>query len=168
MIRNAARETLVQVLSCRENHSASGMGARYAGTAIDADAYLPNMATEEFLPALSRAALEQSAAAHSVAPQPRVKDTRAALIARFADGTFVYPAARFAPTEAELEARRNPASIFGEGDDDEESADGEIEVAHGELNDDHDPTGEEDDGTARPDDDEPQAGMIASGIDCQM
>ena len=115
MIRNAARETLVQVLSCRENQSASGMGARYAGTAIDADAYLPNMATEAFLPALSRAALEQSAATHSVAAQARVKDTRAALIARFADGTFVYPGARFAPTAAELEARRNPASIFGEG-----------------------------------------------------
>jgi hypothetical protein len=57
MIRNAARETLVQVLSCRENQSASGMGVRYAGTAIDADTYLPNMATEAFLPALSRAAI---------------------------------------------------------------------------------------------------------------
>jgi ParB family chromosome partitioning protein len=136
------------------------------------DAYLPNMATEEFLPALSRAALEQSAAAHSVAPQARVKDTQAALIAHFADGTFVYPGARLAPTEAELEARRNPASICGKGDEDEESGDGEMDAAHGELNDDghdgHDRIDEEDDGTALPDDDEPQAGMIASGIDCSM
>ncbi len=120
-IRDAAREALVAVLSCRENHSASGMGARHAGIAIDADAYLPNMATEDFLPSLSRAALEQSAAAQSIAPQARVKDTRAALIARFSEGTFIYPGARFALTEAELEARRNPASIIdGPGDDDED------------------------------------------------
>lgn len=113
-IRHAAREALVEVLSCRENHSATGMGARYAGAAIGADTYLPNMATEEFLPALSRAALEQCAEASEVAKQVRVKDTRAALVARFSDGTFIYPAARFAPTEAELKARRNPASMVGE------------------------------------------------------
>ena len=124
-IRDAAREALVAVLSCRENHSASGIGARHAGTAIDADAYLPNMATEEFLPSLSRAALEQSAAAQSIAPQARVKDTRAALIARFSDGTFIYPGARFAPTKAELETRRNPASII-DGPDDDDTDDGGV------------------------------------------
>jgi len=113
-IRHAAREALVEVLSCRENHSASGMGARYAGTAIDADVFLPNMATEEFLPALSRAALEKYAAANDIAPQARVKDTRAAVVARFNAGTFIYPEARFAPTAAELEARRNPASLVDE------------------------------------------------------
>jgi len=113
-IRHAAREALVEVLSCRENRSATGMGARYAGAAIGADTYLPNMATEEFLPALSRAALEQCAEASEVPKQVRVKDTRAALVARFNDGTFIYPAARFVPTKAELEARRNPASMFGE------------------------------------------------------
>ena len=112
-IRHAARETLAEVLSCRENHSATGMGARYAGTAIGADTFLPNMATEEFLPALSRAALERCAEASDVAKAVRVKDTRAALVARFSEGTFIYPAARFAPTEAEPEARRNPASMFG-------------------------------------------------------
>ena len=61
---------------------------------------------------------------------------------------------------------------FDEGDEDEESGDGEIDAAHGELNDDgqdgHDPIDEEDDGTALPDDDEPQADMIASGIDGSM
>ena len=103
------------------------MGARYAGAAIGADTYLPNMATEEFLPALSRAALEQCAEASDVAKQVRVKDTRAAMVARFSEGTFVYPAARFAPTEAELEARRNPASMFGGSsvDDEPEADDGE-------------------------------------------
>ena len=124
-IRHAAREALVEVLSCRENHSATGMGARYAGAAIGADTYLPNMATEEFLPALSRAALEQCAEASDVAKQVRVKDTRAAMVARFSEGTFIYAAARFAPTEAGLEARRNPASMFGEsGIDDDPEPDG--------------------------------------------
>jgi hypothetical protein len=122
IIRQAAREALVEVLSCRENQSASGIGARYAGAAIDADAFL---ATEEFLPALSRAALEQCASANSVAPQARVKDTRAALIARIGDGTFVYPGARFEPTEEEQAAQRERArsNAFDE-EDKEELGDG--------------------------------------------
>jgi ParB/RepB/Spo0J family partition protein len=122
-IRLAARKALVEVLSCRQNQSASGIGARYAGTAIDADSYLPNMATEEFLPALSRTALDRCASAHSVAPQVRVKDTRAALIARFSEGTFIYPGARFAPTEAELEAPRSPAGVIDDEVENEASGD---------------------------------------------
>jgi ParB/RepB/Spo0J family partition protein len=161
IIRQAAREALVEVLSCRENQSASGIGARYAGATIDADAFLPNMATEEFLPALSRAALEKCASASSVAPQARVKDTRAALIARIGDGTFVYPGARFEPTEEEQAAQRERASIFGEGEEEEEEESGDvaIEGAPGKRNDDgrdgHDPTREDDESTALPDDDEP-------------
>ncbi len=112
-LRHAAREALVAVLSCRDNHSASGMGARHAGAAIGADAFLPNMATGEFLPSLSRAALEACAADHAVAVQPRARDTRAAMLARFVHGTFVYPGARFAPTDAEREGRRDPASTSG-------------------------------------------------------
>jgi ParB family chromosome partitioning protein len=127
IIRHAARAALVEVLSCRENQSASGIGARFAGAAIDADAYLPNMATDEFLPALSRAALEQCASASSVAPQARMKDTRAALIAWVGKETFVYPGARFAPTEEEQKAhnkavRSSPAT---DDEDNEESGDGE-------------------------------------------
>jgi hypothetical protein len=95
---------------------------------------------------------------HAITPQARVKDTRAALIARFADGTFVYPVARFAPTAAELEARRNPASILGEGDGEEESGDVATDSAPSEPNDDgpdgHDPIGEDDEATTLPDDDE--------------
>jgi ParB family chromosome partitioning protein len=82
--RQAARSALIQALFCRENLSANGLGGRHAGAAIDADAFLPNMATEAFLPAPYRAALEQCAAATAVATQVRVKDTRAALIANFA------------------------------------------------------------------------------------
>ncbi len=135
-LRHAAREALVEVLSCRDNHSASGMGARHAGSAIDADAFLPNMATAEFLPSLSRAALEACAGEHAVAVQPRVKDTRAAMLTHFANGTFVYPGARFAPTEAELEARRNPASIFVGADADEQNgANGEEAIEADELDD---------------------------------
>jgi len=135
-LRHAAREALVEVLSCRENHSASGMGARHAGSAIDADAFLPNMATEEFLPSLSRAALEACAGTHAVAIQPRAKDTRAAMLGHFANATFVYPGARFAPTEAELEARRSPASMFGGADADEQNrANGKEAIEADELDD---------------------------------
>ena len=141
-LRQAAREALVEVLSCRDNHSASGMGARHAGAAIDADAFLPNMATGAFLPSLSRAALEASASAHAVAVHPRVKDTRAAMLARFANSTFVYPGARFAPTEAELEAKRNPVSVSGSAEAGEQNgavgwdaieADGPDDERHGNV-----------------------------------
>lgn len=110
-VRQAAREMLVQVLSCREDHSASGMGARHAGTAIAADEYLPTMATDEFLPCLSKGALERAALASDLSPGPRAKDTRATIAERFKSATWVLPAARFEPTEAELKARSNPASI---------------------------------------------------------
>ncbi len=110
-LRQAARGMLVEVLSCRVNHSASGMAARYAGTAIDADTFLPTMATEEFLPCLSRAALERAASAEGVLPGQRAKDTRAAVIARFEGSRFIYPDARFAPTATDLEGRRNPGTL---------------------------------------------------------
>jgi ParB/RepB/Spo0J family partition protein len=122
-IRHAARDALVEVLSCRENQSASGIGARYAGAAIDADAYLSNMATDEFLPALSRAALEQCASANSVASQARVKDTRAALISRIGEGTFVFPGARFAPTVAESSASRQHVSTVAHEEEGRDSGD---------------------------------------------
>jgi ParB family chromosome partitioning protein len=66
-----------------------------AGAAIDAAAYLPNMATEEFLACLSRAALERSAATEGVRVEVRVKDTRARMVERFKDGTWIYPSSRF-------------------------------------------------------------------------
>jgi ParB family chromosome partitioning protein len=120
-VRHAATEILVQVLSCRENQSASGMSARYAGMAIDADAFLPNMATAEFLPCLTKAALELGAKGADVAVHPRGKETRAAMVERFAQGTWVYPGARFAPTEAERVESR--AVAWELADDDAEPGD---------------------------------------------
>ncbi|MEH6952871.1 ParB N-terminal domain-containing protein (plasmid) [Nitrobacter sp. NHB1] len=96
-LHQVAREVLIDVLSCRENRSNSGVVARVAGAAIGADEFLPSLATEEFLSCLSRSALEASLQGTSVLPRPRVKDTRAALVAHYADGRFVYPAALFAP-----------------------------------------------------------------------
>ena len=43
-----AREMLIEVMSCREGRSSSGVVARVAGGAIGADSFLPNMATEDF------------------------------------------------------------------------------------------------------------------------
>ena len=93
---------LISVLSCRDNISDSGVVARVAGAAIDAVAYLPNMATEEFLACLSRAALERSAAAEGVRVEVRVKDTRARLVERFKDGIWLYPDSRFTPSAKDL------------------------------------------------------------------
>jgi ParB family chromosome partitioning protein len=98
MLRQAAREMLTGVLSCRENRSQSGVFARIAGEAIGASLRLPNMATEEFLSCLSRGALETAARAEGVNIAQRAKDTRARMVTRFKDGTFVYPGARLRRT----------------------------------------------------------------------
>ncbi len=101
LLRQAARKMLIGVLSCRENRSQSGPFARIAGEAVGASLLLPNMATEEFLECLSRGALEAAARAEGVNVAPRAKDTRARMVDRFKEGTFVYPGAlfRLAPEE---------------------------------------------------------------------
>lgn len=96
-LQQVVRSVLIDVLSCRENRSASGIVARIAGEAIGADAFLPNMGTDDFLSCLSRAALETSLKGTPLAARNRVKDTRAALVEHFAEGRFVHPAALFAP-----------------------------------------------------------------------
>jgi ParB/RepB/Spo0J family partition protein len=104
LLRQAARRMLTGVLSCRDNRSQSGSFARIAGEAIGASLRLPNMATEEFLSCLSRGALETAARAEGVRIEARAKDTRARMVTRFKDGSFVYPGALFRLTPEELAA----------------------------------------------------------------
>jgi len=129
LLRQAARRMLAGVLSCRENRSQSGSVARIAGEAIGASLRLPNMATEDFLSCLSRGALETAATTESVNIAPRAKDTRARMVTRFKDGSFVYPGAFFQLTPEEQEAaaahqhRRSAVGWVGpvtsaEGEDD--------------------------------------------------
>jgi ParB/RepB/Spo0J family partition protein len=119
LLRQAARRMLAGVLSCRENRSQSGSVARIAGEAIGASLRLPNMATEDFLSCLSRGALETAARTESVNIAPRAKDTRARMVTRFKEGSFVYPGALFQLTPEEQEAaaahqhRRSAASWVG-------------------------------------------------------
>lgn len=101
LLRQAARKMLIGVLSCRDNRSQSGPFARIAGEAVGASLLLPNMATEEFLQCLSRGALETAARAEGVNVAPRAKDTRARMVDRFKEGTFVYPGALFRLTPEE-------------------------------------------------------------------
>jgi hypothetical protein len=102
LVRKAARDMLAHVLNCRPGYHSSGVAARLVGDAIGADAHLPNMATDDFLSSLSKAAIEKAAAQHSVLPRPRAKETRAALMEQVSGGTFVLPAARFALSEEEI------------------------------------------------------------------
>lgn len=118
-LRVAARSVLIDVLSCRRGMSNSGMVARIAGEAIGADAFLPNMGSEDFLLCLSRQALEASCAEASVQPRPKVRETRAALVEHFASEHFVHPSGRFAPTAAELLEwirASSPMDVIGAGD----------------------------------------------------
>jgi ParB family chromosome partitioning protein len=124
-LRIAARAALIDVLSCRENISKSGMVALMAGEAIGADGFLANMGTEDFLSCLSRPALEASCKDTPVLPRQRVKDTRAALVEHFKDGHFVHPAALFAPDAAALsDWMTNNAAAEEEGDEAQDGVDG--------------------------------------------
>jgi len=96
LLQAAARSMLAYTLSCRENWSGSGTVARLAGDAVGADAHLPNMATQDFLACLSKAAVEEVAIGISVPVQPTGKATRGAVIARVGEGRWIYPGAVFA------------------------------------------------------------------------
>lgn len=100
-LRAAARSALIDVLSCRENRSASGLVAQIAGDTIGADSFLPNMGTEEFLSCVSRPALEASCKDTPVLPRARVRDTRAALVDISGTAASSIPAL-FAPDAATL------------------------------------------------------------------
>ncbi|WP_375600377.1 ParB N-terminal domain-containing protein [Devosia sp. Naph2] len=117
-LRIAARGVLVDVLSCREGMSKSGIVSLVAGAAIGADGFLANMGTEDFLSCLSRPALEGSSVDTPVLPRARVKDTRAALVEHFKEGHFVHPAARFAPDAGSLSEWICKNAIAGEERDD--------------------------------------------------
>jgi ParB family chromosome partitioning protein len=127
VVRKTARAMLQVALSCRDNMTNSGIVARVAGDAIDAKLFLPNMATEEFLSCLSKAALEKAAEAEDVKIGSRGKDTRANLIERFKDGTYVYPSAQFAPTPDEIVQARRNVSDWVEGGDEDDIGGGEGE-----------------------------------------
>ncbi|AOO85003.1 ParB/RepB/Spo0J family partition protein [Bosea vaviloviae] len=121
-LRSAGRSALIDALSARENRTDSGIVARIVGEAVGAVNFLPNMATEDFLSCLSRAALERSCKDTSVLPRQKVKDTRAALVEHFKEGRWVHAAALFAPDEAKLaEWLRKSADV--ELDDDGDAVD---------------------------------------------
>lgn len=102
-LRIAMRSVLIDVLSCRENMTKSGILALVAGQVVGADGFLASMGSEDFLSCLSRPALEASCKDTPVLPRQRVKDTRAALVEHFSDGHFVHPSALFAPDALALE-----------------------------------------------------------------
>ncbi|RWN56931.1 MAG: plasmid partitioning protein [Mesorhizobium sp.] len=136
-LRIAVRSLLIDVLSCRENRSDSGVVARVAGDIIGADNFLANMGTEDFLSCLSRQALEAACADTSVLPRQKVKDTRAALVEHFKEGRFVHPSALFAPTPEKLtswlkmnEARQQPEDDGTPADQDELDGDAIVEPPH--------------------------------------
>ena len=114
-------------LSCRDNMTNSGIVARVAGNAIDAKLFLPNMATEEFLSCLSKAAIEKAATTEGVKIGSRGGDTRANLVERFKDGTYVHPSALFAPTPDEVAEATRKANYWDEGGGADDASAGEGE-----------------------------------------
>ena len=123
-LRVAARTMLVDLFSCRENATNSGIVARVVGEVIGADTFLPNMGTEDFLSCLSRPALEASCKETPVLPRQRVKDTRAALVEHFKEGHFVHPAALFAPDDMKLAQWLSSSETPADADEAEEDAAG--------------------------------------------
>jgi ParB family chromosome partitioning protein len=130
MLQQVARKVLIEVLSCRENRTNSGIVARVAGDTIGADGFLPNMGTDEFMSCLSRPALEASCKDTPVLPRARVKDTRAALAEHFKEGHFVHPWALFAPDVAELTSW---TVRYASRDEDDEDIAPEVDELDGDL-----------------------------------
>ena len=134
-MRVVARQTLANVLSCSLGHGDSGLPARIAGDAIGADAHLGNMATEDFLSCLSKAAIERVGSSLNVQPRQRVKDTRAAVITEAAGSTYVHPAALFALSQAEIahhsEAPRDYSWDYRDNDDGSDETGEEADGAPG-------------------------------------
>jgi ParB family chromosome partitioning protein len=152
-LRVAARSVLIDVLSCRRGMSNSGMVARIAGEAIGADAFLPNMGSEDFLLCLSRQALEASCAEASIQPRPKVRETRTALVEHFATKHFVHPSGRFAPPADELLdwiQAGSATDVVGAGSRDDGPADDPAEDQDGEIDNDMEREGMQ--GADRPDD----------------
>ncbi|RVD57451.1 plasmid partitioning protein [Mesorhizobium sp. M2D.F.Ca.ET.185.01.1.1] len=140
-LRVAARGVLIDVLSCRENISKSGIVGIVAGRAIGADGFLANMGTEDFLSCLSRPALEASCADTPVLPRARVKDTRAALVDHYKEGHFVHPSALFAPDAVVLSewlAKSAVTEVEDEDAPDDEGVAGEDQAAEGDATDEFD------------------------------
>ena len=132
-VRVAMRNVLIDVLSCREGMSKSGIGAIVAGQVIGADGFLANMGTEDFMSCLSRPALEASCADTPVLPRARVKDTRAALVEHFKEGHFVHHAALFVPDAAALGEWLTKNAVAEDEDDDgtpvdQDELDGDVPV----------------------------------------
>lgn len=137
-LRTAARAMLRETLSCRVGYGSSGMVARYAGIAVEADRYLPTTATEDFLSNLSKPAIEATARAVNVLPRNTGKATRAAIVEHLTGSTFHHPLAVFALTDDERrqDAERR-ADLAAEDDEDvDPDGDGGIE----ERDPDHDDT----------------------------
>jgi ParB family chromosome partitioning protein len=126
-LRVAARTMLVDVFSCRENATNSGVVARVAGEVVGADSFLPNMGTEDFLSCLSRPALEASCKDTPILPRQRVKDTRAALVEHFKKGHFVHSAALFALDPTKLSDWLSSNATTADDDEAEEDATGIVD-----------------------------------------
>lgn len=133
-LQQAMRGLLIDVLSCRENASNSGIIARVAGDLIGADAFLPNMGNEEFLSCLSRPALEGSCRDTPVLPRQKVRDTRAALVEHFKEERFVYPTALFEPDAAKLSAWLANNVFIDDDDNEDEGGAADDTVNGGEPN----------------------------------
>jgi ParB/RepB/Spo0J family partition protein len=126
-LAQVARLVLTEVISAREGRSNSGILALVAGAAVGADSFLPNMGTEDFLSCLSRPALEASCVGTAVLPRARVKDTRAALVEAFKEGSFVHPTALFAPDPTEISAWAARHAVADDEDADPEASDDSTE-----------------------------------------
>jgi ParB family chromosome partitioning protein len=88
-----ARDALRIGLSLRDTTYGgnSGMVARAAGVAVNADRHLPTMGTEEFVSCLSKSEMEAVGSASGVVPRQTGKATRSAVIERLKHQAYVYP-----------------------------------------------------------------------------
>ncbi|MDX5929726.1 ParB N-terminal domain-containing protein [Acidiphilium acidophilum] len=142
-IRTGARAMLKHALCMRDGFGMqSGPVARIAGNEIDADRFLPSMATQEFLSCLSKPEIERIGSASGVLPRPTGKATRAAVVDRFKTERFVYPAANFALSQEELTKLAETQARLAAANDDESDVAIDDEAPDGPTEADEDPEDE--------------------------
>jgi ParB/RepB/Spo0J family partition protein len=146
-LRSAARGMLCSVLSCLVNANGSGDVARIAGASIHAEAFLPNMATDEFLPKLSKDGITKVLQAEHLLPRNTGKQMRAALTEHVGEGSWAHPEALFDLTEAERTALDKRIAQDRAGNDAPDEDDPDAEQCDEDLEAQADDAGEDGDGS---------------------
>ena len=90
-IHQTAKELLKLAVNCRRENAGTGIAGEFIAKSLNADQYLPNMATPEFIQSMQRNILENEVAKIGKRPSTKLKDNRAILLQHYSDDNpYIY------------------------------------------------------------------------------